>query len=157
MENIKIVNLADEPQFLEEAALFMWKEFAEQFGTKYEDVIYRTKHCINKDTVPQTYIAKVEDKLIGVVSIWNNDLAFRQDLSPWLAALYVKDEYRHNRVGSLLQDRCIEETKKMGYKYLYLITELDNYYERKGWEFVEEAPVRGGFKTKLYRYLLNDK
>ena len=37
---------------------------------------------------------------------------------------YVKDEYRHNRVGSLLQDRCIEETKKMGYKYLYLILKI---------------------------------
>ena len=39
---------------------------------------------------------------------------------------------------------------------LYLITELDNYYEKTGWEFVGDAPVGHGETEKIYRYPLKN-
>ena len=151
-DKIIIVNLVDDIKFLEEASMYMWKEWAEQYGTKYEDVVYRTKHCLNKDSIPQTYIAKCNDELVGFVSIWNNDLPFRQDLTPWLAGLYVKEEYRGKGIGTLLQKKCIDVVRELGYKKLYLITEHENYYERNGWVFIEKAPLRGGLYTRLYEF-----
>lgn len=71
IEKITIVNLADDIQYLDETCLHMWNEWAKQYGTKYEDIVYRTKHCLKKDTVPQTYIAKNNNELVGFVSIWN--------------------------------------------------------------------------------------
>ena len=150
--NISIVNLADDIKYLGEASMYMWKEWAEQYGTRLEDIVYRTRHCLNKDSIPQTYIAKINDELVGVVSIWNNDLPFRQDLTPWLAGLYVKEKYRGIGIGKLLQNECIEVVKQLGYKKLYLITEHENYYERYGWIFIEKAPLRGGNQTRLYEF-----
>lgn len=152
LDKLAIVNLADNMEYLDEVSMFMWKEWAEQYGTKYEDIIYRTQHCLNKNSIPQTYIAKHDSELVGFVSIWNNDLHFRQDLSPWLAGLYVKEKYRKLGIGTLLQERCIQVVKELGYKNLYLITEHENYYERNGWRFLEKAPLRGGTYTRLYEF-----
>lgn len=90
--------------------------------------------------------------MIGFVSIWNNDLPFRQDLTPWLAGLYVKEKYRKHGIGTLLQEKCIQVVKELGYNKLYLITEHENYYERNGWKFIESAPLRGGISTRLYEF-----
>lgn len=90
----KIVNLADAPEFLEEVSRWLWLEWAKADGYTLEEIIYRTKYASQKDTVPQTLVAVRDGKPVGVVSLWLNDLKTRQDLSPWMATLYVKDEYR---------------------------------------------------------------
>lgn len=44
----------------------------------------------------------------------------------------------------------------MGYNSLYLITEHENYYEKTGWEFLENAPLGDGRYEKIYKYNLKD-
>ena len=49
----------------------------------------------------------------------------------------------------------IEAAEKLGrYDWLYLITELEDYYEKTGWEFVDHVPVGHGHTEKVYRYPL---
>ncbi len=154
IDEIVIVNLADEQNFLPEVSEWIWKEWAGKNGAKLDDVIYRSQHSISKDDIPQMYIAKIKDEVVGVVSLWRNDLTSRQDLFPWLAGMIVKKEYRNNGIGKKLQQKCIEEAKRLGYEYLYLITELDNYYEKMGWTFMEKAPMNNGEHVKIYSYKL---
>jgi len=151
---IKIVNLADEQEFLPEVSEWIWKEWARKNGAKLEDVIYRSKHSIKKDDIPQMFIAKLENEVVGVVSLWRNDLTSRQDLYPWLAGMIVKQEYRNKGIGKMLQQKCIDEAKRLGYNNLYLITELENYYEKMGWSFIENAPMNSGEYVKIYQYKL---
>jgi len=47
-DEIKIVNLADEQEFLPEVSEWIWKEWARKNGAKLEDVIYRSKHSIKR-------------------------------------------------------------------------------------------------------------
>lgn len=155
VNEIEIINLIEEQEYLEEVSEWIWKEWDKEHGAKLEDVVYRSKHSINKEGVPQMYIAKYKDEAIGVVSIWLNDLKARQDLFPWMATLYVKEEYRNMGIGKKLQQKCIEETTKMNYKNLYLITEHENYYEKMGWEFLENAPLEDGRYEKIYKVKLN--
>lgn len=157
IDEIKIVNLLDDINHLEEVSEWIWKEWSEQHNAKLEDVIYRSRHSLSYDDIPQMYIAKYKDTVIGVVSIWRNDLTSRQDLYPWMATLFIKDEYRNKGVGRLLQKKVIAETKKMNYKYLYLTTDHKNYYEKTGWEFLEKAPEGDGRYTKIYRYDLTKR
>lgn len=154
IDKVKIVNLIDEPEYLEEVSEWIWKEWDKEHGAKLEDVVYRSKHSRNKGDIPQMYIAKYKNEVIGVVSIWVNDLTARQDLYPWMATLYVKEEFRNMGIGRMLQHKCIEETKKMNYKNLYLITDHENYYEKTGWVFLENAPLGDGRYEKIYKYKL---
>lgn len=43
----------------------------------------------------------------------------------------------------------------MNYKNLYLITEHENYYERTGWVFLENAPIGDGRHERIYKYEIN--
>lgn len=152
MDEIEIVNLANEQGYVNEVSEWIWKEWSEIHGAKLEDIIYRTKHSINKNDIPQMFIAKYKEKVIGVVSLWRNDLTARQDLFPWMATLFVKEEFRNNGVGKRLQQVSIEHARELNYDYLYLITEHDNYYEKTGWEYIETAPLGNGKYEKIYRY-----
>jgi len=151
INEVTVVNLADEKKYIEEVSTWVWEEWSKAKGVNLEEVIYRTNHSICKDRVPQVLIAKLNDDLVGTVSIWYNDLTTRQDLTPWLAALYVNREYRGRGIGALLQEKCIELAKKHGYKKLYLITDHENYYEKTGWTFLTLAPD-GGHQTRIYEY-----
>lgn len=156
MDEIEIINLAYNQEYLSEVSEWIWKEWSEKHGAKLEDIIYRSKHSLNKDDIPKMYIAKYKNQVIGVVSLWRNDLTARQDLFPWMATLYVKEDFRNMGVGKLLQYKCIEQAKKMNYKNLYLITPLDNYYEKTGWQFLEKAPLDNGCYEKIYKYNLDE-
>lgn len=152
-ETVKIVNLADAPEFMEEVSRWLWLEWAKDDGYSLEEIVYRTKYASQRDTVPQMLVAVWEDKPVGVVSLWLNDLKTRQDLTPWMATLYVKDEYRNQHVGQKLQIASIEAVRALHrYDCLYLITKLSGYYERLGWKFVDEAPTGGGAHERIYRY-----
>ena len=153
-DNIEIINLADRPQFIEEVSKLIWEQWSKHEGRTLDEALYRTRHSIKKDQVPQTYIAIKGDEMLGTVHIWNNDLKCRQDLTPWMAALLVKPEYRNMGIGTMLQKKCIEVAGGMKYKSIYLITDHDGYYEKSGWNFLERAPLMGakdGF-TKIYEH-----
>jgi len=151
INKVTIVNLADDTKHIEEVSLWSWEEWSKAGGKTLEEVVFRTRHSICKDKVPQVYIAKLGEELVGTVSLWHNDLSSRQDLTPWLASLYIKKEYRGKGLGTLLQQKCIEVTKELGYNNLYLITDHENYYERTGWVFLDMAPLNGK-TTRVYKY-----
>ncbi len=155
-EEIEILNLLDSPQYLREVSEWIWNQWSKNHGYTLEDVIYRTKHSLSKNSVPAMYIAVYQEEVIGVVSIWRNDLNSRQDLFPWMSTLFVKEKYRNKGVGKKLQAICINNSRKLGYKNLYLITDHENYYEKMGWKFLEKAPLGDGYYTRIYNYELED-
>ena len=139
-------------EYLDEVARLYWKEWSEKKGDTVEGVRYRTEHCLEEDGIPQTYIALYESELVGIVSLWRNDLCARQDLYPWMAGLYVKEGYRNLGIGVFLQNKIIEVARNLGYQKLYLITEHENYYEKNHWKYLERAPLGDGEMTRIYVY-----
>ncbi|WP_248912538.1 GNAT family N-acetyltransferase [Paenibacillus macquariensis] len=149
MMGIQIVNLADRMEYYETVCQWIWKQWGSD--KPIENVKYAVLHNSQTDRVPMTFVALEGDEPVGTVSFWMNDLSCRQDLSPWLACLYVSEEHRGKGIPRELQHRVIEEAKKLGYNELYLITTHDDYYERSGWDFIERAPKSNGDFTKIYR------
>lgn len=154
--DIKIVNLADYPQHMGTIIRWLWLQWGKGNGYTESEVEYRTRHCLLRDAVPMTLIALLGAEPAGTVSLWVNDLPYRQDLSPWLAVLYTDQQYRRRGVGGALIGAAVGEAKRLGYSRLYLETELDDYYERFGWQFVELAPEGGGKMLKIYQLNLED-
>lgn len=153
-EEIIIQSLADVPEWIEEVSRCQYLEWGVEEGDTLDGVIYRTKHAMSKTDIAQTFVAICQDQFLGTVALWRNDLCARQDLYPWLACLYVKEEYRHYGIGTMLQNKVMEVAQKLGYSQIYLITNHDNLYEKNGWIFVEEAPHGDGTMTKIYQHLL---
>lgn len=154
MDNIVIQNLVNVPKYVQDVAMCQWKEWGIKEHDTIDGVIYRVQHCMKEDDIAQTFVATIDNQFVGTVSIWHNDLCARQDLYPWMACLYVCEEYRHQGIGTLLQNKAMEIAKKLGYSRIYLITEHDHLYEKNGWKFIEKAPLGDGTSTKIYEHLL---
>ena len=60
LENIKIINLLDDIESLEEVSEWIYEEWEKKYNRKLEDIIYRSKHSLNRDDIPQMYIAKYD-------------------------------------------------------------------------------------------------
>ena len=146
---IQILNLTDRLEYMDEVSEWFWHEWG---GSQtLEQMKYTTLHTSHKDRVPMTFIALHAEKLVGTVSIWRNDLRCRQDLHPWLTNLFVKKEYEESGTDLLLQQQILKTAKELGYQKVFTITTNDqDYYEKSGWTFKEQAPMTNGIVTNIY-------
>ena len=78
-----------------------------------------------------------ENELVGFISLFKTDGDDRTDLSPWYATMYVKEKYRNKGYSKILNNAILKKAKELGYKKVYLKTDLNNYYEKFGARYIE--------------------
>ena len=97
--------------------------------------------------LPLTLIAleaNPSSNLLGCVTLDQTDLPGHNDLTPWLASLYVSPAFRGQGVGRRLADAVGELAKARGYPKLYLYTwEHGARYARWGFRTLRVGSVAG--------------
>ncbi|AOR23833.1 GNAT family N-acetyltransferase [Clostridium taeniosporum] len=146
---LKIAYLADYKENSKTIINWLWSEFGNETNHDFYEIII--KHSFKKNTLPLTFIALLDNELVGTISLWRTDLISRQDLYPWLSALYVKEEYRNQNIGKKLQNFVLNYCKNNGFSNLFLYTTLDNYYEKTGWKYFEDGIRYSGQHIKIYK------
>jgi predicted N-acetyltransferase YhbS len=82
--------------------------------------------------------------LLGSVSLVRDDLPGREELSPWLASLYVPPERRSRGIGGALVDAAVAEARRLGVERLCLFTPRhEAYYAARGWAVLERTSTEG--------------
>ncbi len=106
----------------------------------FEEVKCNLEYSLNTERLPQTYVALLENKPVGMYQIsMCEDLESRPDLYPWLINVYVDEAYRGKGIGKMLLNTVYDNAKKLGLKELYLYTKHNGLYEKFGFTFVEEV------------------
>lgn len=136
---MELYNIKNKPEYIEEFILCCHDEWGHPWKSsdvskRLEEKIKSTLKRIEKYPI---LILLDEEKLVGFISLFENDLKTRKDLTPWYSTLYIKEEYRGKHLSKKLNDALIEEAKKLGYKKLYLKTDLNNFYEKYGFKYLE--------------------
>lgn len=144
-----IEQLAKHKEYTDTVINWIWNEWGDKNNYSFFESI--VKHSFSTDNLPITFVAILDGEIVGTVGLWRSDLVSRQDLFPWLSALYVKESYRGRKIGEKLQRFLIEYCKKQGYKELFLYTDLDNYYEKTGWQRIEDGVEYSGESIKVYK------
>ncbi len=139
---LKIYNIKEKQEFLREVAILTQKEWGSKTDSEEEfeaKINKKTSKIINNfDNPLYCKLILLDDNiLIGFISIFPTDGDERNDLSPWYATMYVKEEFRGNGYSKILNNAILEEAKNRGFKKLYLKTDLINYYEKFGATFLE--------------------
>lgn len=68
-------------------------------GKSYEEVRCNLEHSLNKDRLPQTYVALIDEEPAGMYQFaMFDDLDTRPDIYPWLINVYVDEKYRGKNV-----------------------------------------------------------
>jgi N-acetylglutamate synthase-like GNAT family acetyltransferase len=93
---------------------------------------------------PTFYIAFKDNEFIGSAAIVARDMESRPDIGPWLAAVYVKKEWRKQGIATLLLRHCEVQASKAGIKTLYLFTEsASQLYAKNDWVILEQCEYKG--------------
>ena len=137
---LKIYNLKEKQEYLKEVLILEINEWS--------DDKYITEERLNKkiekinNNFNNIYFCKLvlldDEKLIGFISMFEEDMDERKDLKPWYATMYVKKEYRGLGYSKILNEAILDEANKRGFDKLYLKTTLDNYYEKFGAVYMEK-------------------
>lgn len=130
---MKVINILEDEYYLDEYILLCNSEW----GNSLVDVESKKKKILSGDKVISV-LGLVEDELIGFISLFKYDGEDRCDLTPWYATMYVKDKYRGLGCSKILNKSILDEVKRLGYSKVYLKTDLVNYYEKFGFNYLED-------------------
>ena len=130
---MKIFELSQGKTDLDSAIKYFWNCWGnEKNYAFYEDCI---KHSLDeRNSLPKFYIGLEDGEIIGSYALLVNDLISRQDLMPWFACLYVNEAHRNKGLAAQLLTHGLAQAASKGFAKLYLSTDLQNFYERKGWQ-----------------------
>lgn len=138
-----IYNIKDKQEYLKEVTILTQKEWGkknlteEEFNIKIDKKINKILNLLDQKDYCKLILLD-DDNLIGFISIFPVDGEERQDLTPWYATMYVKEEYRGNGYSKILNDAILKEAKDRGFNKIYLKTDLVNYYEKFGAIYIED-------------------
>lgn len=160
---ITILPLYEKPDYAPILALWSYRQWYGSRDIPFDlNLKAYQKRSIGTD-VPLSLVAIADTMPVGMVSLKENDLWQRRDLNPWLASLYVCEDYRGKGAGTLLVRALIDEARSSRYNELFLFlghsegVDLGAWYESLGWTFVETALDNDGSETSIYRYDLTEK
>lgn len=144
---MEIISIREHPEYVSQCIQY----FSEKWGLDnriYEDCI---THSLKADSpLPRFYLMIKDKKIIGAYSIIINDFVSRQDLWPYLSALYIEESERGNALGSVLLNHGREEAFKLGFSKIYLCTDHIQYYEKYGWTCITEGFHPWKRKSNIY-------
>ncbi len=129
---MEIIDIKKNLNYLKEYASLCYLEWSNKEKKLDEYVEYKINKILNGNKEISILGLVDGKKLIGFISLFKYDGEERCDLCPWYATMYVKKEYRGNGYSKILNDAILKEAKSLGYKKVYLKSDLVNYYEKFG-------------------------
>jgi N-acetylglutamate synthase-like GNAT family acetyltransferase len=143
-EEITVKYLADVPEAIPVIARWLYDEFHYLIPERPIDYVIESLNTrLNYNKIPLSIIALKEHEIIGTVSLKMTDMDIRDNLTPWLASLFVNNEYRHNGVGTFLVKSVQEIAKQIGIKELFLYTPNSwDFYKKIGWTIIERLEYK---------------
>lgn len=128
------------------------KNFAEYLSIQNYDE--ELNHLEKKYGLPhgRLYIASINNEVVGCIALKNFD-----DFTCEMKRLYVKREYRGQKIASQLVDKIIDDAKIIGYKAILLDTlpflqSAINLYKQKGFYEIpayNNSPMSNSIFIKL--------
>ncbi|MEC4766361.1 GNAT family N-acetyltransferase [Halomonas sp. CUBES01] len=152
---MEIVPLADKREFIAELAELHhaeWKHLNPSLTLQGR--AEAISDAAERESIPSIFIAMSGRQLVGSAALVQNDMDTKPDLSPWLAAVYVKESFRHHGIATELISRCEDEAIRSNADTWYLYTEFaSKLYEKLGWRHLERCEYKGVKVDVMYKQI----
>ena len=141
---MQLAYLADHEYLISELACL---HFAEWSYLRPEETLEgrtaRLQSCCKKG-LPTVVIGLLGNDLCGSAMLVPHDLESCPELTPWLAGVFVKPQYRRKGFASVLVARIAQEARALRFPHLYLYTPgSTRLYEQLGWSVLRHASQQG--------------
>ena len=141
---MRIDYLSDHPEALPTLAQWQHAEWGNlRPGDTLEKRTARLWGYSNRDWIPLTVVALDGTDVLGSASLIEHDMETRMELTPWLAGVFVGEQYRRRGIGAQLVRRIMTEAERLKEPLLYLYTvHSENFYAALGWKLMERTSYR---------------
>ncbi len=144
--------LHDVPEHTETVAKWIFETFPQEFET----VTFLEWLEMVENPARVTFVALEHGQAIGTASLDPEDLPPRDDLTPWLASVYVLPKFRAHGTGAMLIEAVVKEATAKGFKRIYLHTsDRAEFYKKRGWQMLETVVYWQKINTVMIK-VLND-
>ena len=157
--SMETYQLALHPEHIETVGGWIYKQWWQTSENSPEVVLSRLRGYTRLDAVPFTLIATEEDnEVIGTCSVIEDDCAERPQYTPWVAAVYTREDRRGEGVASRLLQDAVKITSQCNVEGLFLQCDLDkvSFYENNGWKTFEKG-VGEKKATIMFRKLIDEQ
>jgi GNAT superfamily N-acetyltransferase len=142
---MRINYLSDHPEALPTLAQWQHAEWGNlRPGDTVEKRTARLWGYSKRDRIPLTVVALDGSDVLGSASLIEHDMETRMELTPWLAGVFVGEQYRRRGIGAELVRRIMTEAARLKVPLLYLYTvHSESFYAALGWKLMERTSYRG--------------
>ena len=143
---LHIIDMPDDSEFQELVAFICvnyWKrDFPLDTAQWYLDLY---ADSLSGDALPVVLVALQNGEFAGTASlIADDELPDATEPGPWVAAVYVADEYRGLGIGTTLVGQLQQRARALGLSEIFLYTENGTaWYEAMGWKQLRTAELSG--------------
>ena len=149
---VEIWNLNERKHYFDTIVRWIYEEFIQdqRHGVTYADIENVFRESLDT-TFPVTFVAECDGICVGTVSLVAEDEIRNCPFTPWLASLYVREDYRNRGIAKELMQHCQTLALELGFSSLYLRTEhADGYYEKLGWTKLGAYIDQYGLNTRIF-------
>jgi len=145
---MKIITITKNDRYFEEFCNLTY-----HWGDRFDSYPDFKKHYLEtlNDELPKLRALIINDTVIGLYEINAKDGIDDEEYTPYLANVFVREEYRHQGFGTILIKDSIKYTKELGYETLYLHSRHENYYEKYGFQLIDVVKTEHGNK-RIFKY-----
>jgi predicted N-acetyltransferase YhbS len=154
VSGVTIAFLADHLAVSRVVGGWHWSEWGEEDpGGSAESWSASLARRAGRGEVPTVWVAFQEEVPVGSVVLTDHDMDTRPDCTPWLGGLYVLPTFRGQGIGQRLVQTSEHAAQELGYRRLYLQTEIPDFYAKLGWSVISREQYLGTSVTVMTRAL----
>lgn len=136
---IALKQLSECPEHLETVAHWIYEQWWSKRCDSPEVVLGWLRTHSKLDTVPYSVIALAESEPVGSCCVIENDCIHRPQYAPWVAAVYVRPDFRRRGIASMILHEAASIAARGRVKGLYIdcLAVTAKVYEKNGWTIYE--------------------
>lgn len=155
---MQLINLRQRPAAIERIAAWHFAEWGALFPDRtLADFAAELALCLTDATLPQTWLLlDSTGEIVGTGSLLLHDMATNQELSPWLANIYLVPAVRGQGLGKWLVQQIMQQAALLPIGTLYLFTEDQQaFYQRLGWQLHHRECYEGHWVSVMQLALIS--
>ena len=136
---IVLKQLSECPEHLETVGRWIYEEWWSKRCDSPEVVFNWLRTHTKLDTVPYSVIALAEGEPVGSCCVIENDCIHRPQYAPWVAAVYVRPDFRRRGIASMILHEAASIAARARIKGLFIdcLAVTASVYEKNGWAIYE--------------------
>lgn len=136
---IILKQLSQCPEHLEAVGRWIYEEWWSKRCDSPEVVFNWLRSHTKLDTVPYSVIALAEGEPVGSCCVIENDCIHRPQYAPWVAAVYVRPNFRRRGIASMIlhEAALIAARARIEALLIDCLAVTASVYEKNGWAIYE--------------------